>query len=62
MARVAGAAVALIVPTFRAGINQRVMAVRAEMRRFRIDAAGIQDRRRARLKIVRMADWVNSSS
>jgi len=34
MACVADAAVALLVPAFRAGINQRVVAVRAEVRRF----------------------------
>lgn len=36
MARVAGAAVSLLVPALRAGIDQRVMAMGAEVRRFGI--------------------------
>jgi hypothetical protein len=36
VARVAGAAVSLLVPALRAGIDQRVMAMGAEVRRFGI--------------------------
>jgi len=38
MADVASAAEALLVPALREGINQRVMTMRAEVRRFKIGA------------------------